>query len=147
MMTSKQLANTLDEMMKETRRGNLDWRIQIETTDDLDIALKQQLEENGITWTVDECFVEYLCTWRGQDFCMISYENILTHDQQTRSTSLIFLPPMGLRFFDVAQLAPHAIHADAYIVSRVHMLFEQLMTLYKENPLRCQLSVIDPLNN
>ena len=42
-MNARQLANSLDEMMKETKRGHLSWSMQIETTDDLD-ASKHYLE-------------------------------------------------------------------------------------------------------
>ena len=62
-------------------------------------------------------------------------------------TCLIFLPPLGMRYFDVAELAPYAVEADAYVSSKVHMLWEMLMELYRANPARCRLTVIDPLNN
>lgn len=78
---------------------------------------------------------------------MISYEHVLTHADQTRMTCLIFLPPLGMRFFDVAELAPYAIEADAYVSSKVHLLFEQLMVLYRTDASRCRLRVIDPLKN
>ena len=53
---------------------------------------------------------------------MISYERVLTHEDLTRMTCLIFLPPLGMRFFDVAELAPYAVEADAYLTSKVHLL-------------------------
>ena len=146
-MNARQLANSLDEMMKDTKRGHLNWSMQVETTDDLDASLKETFEQDGVTWLVDECFVEYACTWRGQDFCMISYEHVLTHEDQTRMTCLIFLPPLGMRFFDVAELAPYAIENDAYVSNKVHQLFEMLLALYRTDPSRCRLSVIDPLKN
>ena len=146
-MNARQLANSLDEMMKDTKRGHLSWSMQIETTDDLDASLKERLEQDGMEWLVDECFVEYACTWKGQDFCMISYEHVLTHGDQTRMTCLIFLPPLGMRFFDVAELAPYAIETDAYLTSKIHALWEMLMDLYRTDPSRCRLSVIDPLKN
>ena len=146
-MNARQLANSLDEMMKDTKRGHLNWSMQVETTDDLDASLKETLEQDGVEWLVDECFVEYACTWRGQDFCMISYEHVLTHADQTRMTCLIFLPPLGMRFFDVAELAPYAIENDAYVSNKVHLIFEMLLELYRTDPSRCRLSVIDPLKN
>ncbi len=146
-MDAQHLANTIDEMMKETKRGRLDWGMQIESTDDLDSSLKGTVEQDGRTWTVDECFVEYSCTWKGKDFCMISYEYVLTHDEATRMTCLIYLPPAGMRYFDVAELAPYAVQADAYLTNKVHMLWEMLMELRRSEPSRCRLSVIDPLKN
>jgi hypothetical protein len=147
MMTVKQLSNTLDEMMKETKRGHLNWSLQIESTDDLDASLKDTVTDNDVEWLVDECFVAYSCTFKGEDFCMISYEHVLTHDDQTRMTCLIFLPPLGMRFFDVEKLLPYAIDADAYISNKVHMLFDQLWELYQTDKSRCSLHVIDPLKN
>lgn len=146
-MNARQLANSLDEMMRETKRGRLNWGMQIETTDDLDESYKEKVEQDHTTWVVDECFVEYSCTFKGQDFCMISYEHIMTHEDQTRMTCLIFLPPLGIRFFDVTELAPYAIQADAYVTSKVHQLFELLMELYRANSAQCRLRVIDPLKN
>ena len=146
-MNARQLANSLDDMMKDTKRGHLSWSMQIETTDDLDASLKEKLEKDGTEWLVDECFVEYACTWRGQDFCMISYEHVLTHEDQTRMTCLIFLPPLGMRFFDVAELAPYAVEADAYLTNKVHQLWEMLLNLYRTEPSRCKIRVIDPLKN
>ena len=146
-MNARQLANSLDDMMKDTKRGHLSWSMQIETTDDLDASLKEKLEKDGTEWLVDECFVEYACTWRGQDFCMISYEHVLTHEDQTRMTCLIFLPPLGMRFFDVAELAPYAVAADAYLTNKVHQLWEMLLNLYRTEPSRCKIRVIDPLKN
>ena len=146
-MNARQLANSLDEMMKDTKRGHLSWSMQIETTDDLDASLKEKLEQDDVEWLVDECFVSYSCTWKGQDFCMISYEHVLTHENQTRMTCLIFLPPLGMRFFDVAELAPYAIESDAYLTSKVHMLWEQLMQQYRSGTGKVKIQVVDPLNN
>lgn len=147
MMNEKQLANMLDDMMKDTKRGNLNWKMQIEATDDLDDDLKKRFKKDGIEWVVDECFVEYTCTWRGNDFCMISYEHVLSFEDQTRMTCLIFLPPMGMRYFDVTELAPYAVNADAYLSSKVHILWETLMELFRTDPTRCRLTVIDPMKN
>lgn len=147
MMNVKQLANTLDEMMKETKRGRLSWQMQIETTDDLDASYKEIITQDGMDWIVDECFVSYACNFKGQDFCMISYEHVLTCADQTRMTCLIFLPPLGVRFFDVAGLAPYAVEADAYVSNKVHLLFDQLLELHRADASRCRLQVIDPLKN
>ena len=78
---------------------------------------------------------------------MISYEHVLTNEEQTRMTCLIFLPPLGMRFFDIAELAPYAVDADAYLTSKVHQLWEMLIGLYRTDPARCRISVIDPLKN
>ena len=146
MLTATGLAKQLDEMIKATNRGNLDWRMTIESTDDLAPELKEKFTaDDGIEYLVDECFVEYHCTYHNKEFNLISYEHVLTHDGNTRMTCLIFLPPQGIRFFDVALLSPYAIEADAYVSGKVHLLWETLFSLYKENPARVALRVIDPL--
>lgn len=147
MMNAKQLAATLDDMMKETKRGNLNWKMMIETTDDLDVSLKEKVTIDDTEWIVDECFVEYQCTYRKQDFCMISYEHVLTCGNRTQMTCMIYLPPLGMRYFDIDKLAPYAIVADAYVSNRVHQLWDMLMALYRTDSSRMQLRVIDPLNN
>lgn len=146
MLTATGLAKQLDEMIKATTRGNLDWRMTIESTDDLQPELKEKFTaDDGIEYLVDECFVEYTCKYNHKDFTMISYEHVLTHEDTTRMTCLIFLPPQGMRFFDVNQLAPYAVKADAIVSNKVHVLWETLMALYKETPSRIELRVIDPL--
>jgi hypothetical protein len=147
MMNAKQLSSTLDEMMKETKRGHLNWSLQIESTDDLDASVKDTVSEDGRQWLVDECFVSYSCSFRGEDFCMISYEHVLTCQDQTRMNCLIFLPPPGMRFFDLSKLLPYAIDADACIAGKAHMLFEQLWALHQTDEGRCRLQVIDPVKN
>ena len=148
MMTSKQLGATIDDRIKETKRGNLDWKMQIESTDDLSVDLKEKyIDENDKTWIVDECFVAYECLYKRQPFCMISYEHVLTCEDKTRMTCLIFLPPLGMRFFDVAELAPYAVDADPILGNKVHMLWEQLMQQYRSGTGKVKIQVVDPLNN
>lgn len=145
MMNAKQLAATLDEMMKETKRGSLNWKMMIETTDDLDASLKEKVTIDDTEWIVDECFVEYQCTYHRQEFCMISYEHVLTCGDRTQMTCMIYLPPLGMRYFDIERLAPYAIVADAYVSNHVHQLWDMLMALYRTDNSRVQLRVIDPL--
>ncbi len=144
-MTTNNLSRQLEDMIKETGKNHLSWNMVIESTDDLDESIKEKLEDDGITWTVDECFVEYSCQWKGKDFCLISYEHVLSHEDKTRMNALVFLPPLGMRYFDINTLAPYAIKVDSVLANRVHILFETLMTHVRADDHTVSLRVIDPL--
>ena len=145
MIKTKQLADQVDELVKETKKNGLAWKMQIETTDDLDAEMKEKLETEEGEYVVDECFVSYECVFRKKEFRMISYERILTKGETVRSNALIFIPPEGLRYFDVAVLAPYAVDNDAILSDRVHNLFMTLMELHKAGSEQVKLQYVDPL--
>ena len=72
------------------------------------------------------------CTYRGKEFCLISYEMIKTSGREIHTSNYLFLPPLGVRLFSLETLLPHSIEADAVLVSQVHMLWELLMELVKK---------------
>ena len=76
---------------------------------------------------------------------MISYERILTKGETVRSNALIFLPPEGLRYFDIAVLAPYAVDNNAILSDRVHNLFVTLMDLHREGASQIRVQYIDPM--
>ena len=145
MIKTKQLADQVEELVKETKKNGLTWKMQIETTDDLDADMKEKLETEEGDYIVDECFVSYECVYKKKEFRMISYERILTKDDTVKSNALIFLPPEGLRYFDVAVLAPYAVDNDALLSDRVHNLFKTLIDLHNEGSDQVKVSYIDPL--
>ena len=63
---------------------------------------------------------------------MISYEQIYTCGEKKKSCNLIFLPPLGVRFFDVDVLAPYAVEADQMLIYEVHMLWLTVLEQYKK---------------
>ena len=142
---TKQLSDQVEELIKETRKNGLVWKMQIETTDDLEADIKEKLETEEGEFVVDECFVSYECVYRKKEFRMISYERILTRGDAVRSNALIFMPPEGLRYFDVAVLAPYAVDNDAILSDRVHNLFKTLMELHNEGSDQVKVQYIDPL--
>lgn len=71
-MKPEELLQTLMKMQKETKDGTLNWRLEVQTTEGNEE--KYTVEEDEKTWTVDECYVSYHCTYRGKEFCLISYE-------------------------------------------------------------------------
>ena len=108
----EQLVRKVTDMIQKTREGKLHWDIQCQTTEYNDPAKKPVETEEGETWVIDECFVSYHCIDQEKEFLLVSYEQIYTCGEKKKSCNLIFLPPLGIRFFDVDVLAPYAVEAD-----------------------------------
>ncbi len=128
------LLHQLTEMVKETKAGKLHWDVRCQTTEYNDPERKPVVEENGTLWTVDECYVSYYCEYKGKEFLMISYEMLHTAGPKIQTTNLIFLPPLGIRIFDINMLLPYAVEASQMLVYEVHMLWMTLLEAYKKNP-------------
>lgn len=143
-MKSAFLTKTLDELIAETKKGHLNWRLELQSTDSLDDSAKHKVTEKGIEWTVDECFTSFYCKCRGKDHLMITYEQILRHKELVRSYNLVFLPPLNIRYFDVGFLSPYIVDADAVLLDRCHQLWTLVMDLYKERDGHVSLKMLDP---
>lgn len=106
---------------------------------------KYTVEEEGQTWVVDECYVSYVCEYRGKEFCMITYEMIKTSGAQVRTINYVFLPPLGVRLFSLHTLLEHSIKADAVLLSQIHVLWVLLMELVKKGngQVECYISQAD----
>ena len=61
--------------------------------------------------------------------------------EKKKSCNLIFLPPLGIRFFDVDVLAPYAVETDQMLVYEVHMLWLTVLEQYKKDPQSMELDV------
>ena len=88
-------------------------------------------KEDGIEWVIDECYVSYVCQYKGQDFCMITYEMIKTAGDKVSTMNMIFLPPMGIRLFNLNTLMPHSVKTSGVLANQVHNLWELLLGMYK----------------
>ena len=141
MKKETELMRELTELTKETRAGRIHWDIQYQTTEYNDPAQKPVEEEDGEKWIVDECFVGYHCIHHDKEFLLITYEQFYTCGDKKKSCNLIFLPPDGIRFFDVDVLAPYAVTADQMLVYEAHMLWPTILEVYKENPTLVKLDV------
>ena len=140
-MKPEELLQTLMKMQKETKDGTLNWRLDVQTTEGNEE--KYTVEEDEKTWTVDECYVSYHCTYRGKEFCLISYEMIKTSGREIHTSNYLFLPPLGVRLFSLETLLPHSIEADAVLVSQVHMLWELLMDLVKKQSSQVEFHITE----
>lgn len=143
MKKPEELLKQLTEMTKETKAGRIHWDIKCQTTEYNDVDKKPQVQEDGILWTVDECYVSYHCEYKGTEFLMITYEMLHTAGDKVKSTNLIFLPPLGIRYFDIHTLLPYSIDASQMLTYQIHTLWELLVEMYKANPASVAMDVTE----
>lgn len=134
MMKKKDLLRELPQMVKETRGGRLKWDVICQTTEFNPDEQKPVVEEDGKDWVVDECYVSYHCEYHGEEFVMITYEMIHSCGQDVRTMNLVFMPPLGIRVFDIHVLSDYAIENDQVLSYDVHMLWLALLEVHKNNP-------------
>ena len=137
MKKQEELYHEIAEMIKATKDGTLRWSVEVQTTEANPPEEKPVEEENGTAWTVDECYVSYYCKYRGREFCMITYEMIKTAKQagsgenRVTSSNMVFLPPLGLRFFDLHTLLPYSVEVSNVLLDAIHRLWVLLLDMYK----------------
>lgn len=134
MKKEDELLKCIPEMVKETKAGKLKWRITGQTTEYNDLKTKPTVQEEENLWVVDECYIEYLCEYKGKEFLMITYEMIHTCGNKKKTTNLIFMPPLGIRYFDIHTLLPYSINASQILTYSVHTLWLTLLETYKVRP-------------
>ncbi len=130
-MKQEELNHKLTEFLQETKEGKLKWTLEVQTSEGNDASEKPVETEEDEEWTVDECYVSYHCKSRDTDFCMITYELIRTSGERVKTSNMVFIPPMGVRFFDLRTLLPHSVETSAVLVSKIHQLWELLLEMYK----------------
>ena len=134
MKREDELLKQLMDMTKDTKAGKIHWDVKCQTTEYNDPASKPQVMEDDILWTVDECYVSYYCEYKGKEFLMITYEMIHTAGDQVKTTNLVFLPPLGIRYFDIHTLLPYAVENSNMLSYQVKNLWSMLLDMYKANP-------------
>lgn len=142
MKKPEELSRLLNELQKATKEGKIRWNIQVQTTEHNDLTTKPVEVENGVSWVIDECYVAYVCKYKGQDFCMITYELIKTAGDKVQTTNLVFLPPMGIRAFHLQTLLPYTIQTSNVLANQIHNLWELILLLYKNDKTSVYLDVI-----
>lgn len=113
MKRQEELSRELTELITATKEGKIRWNLQVQTTEANDAAEKPVERENGVEWTIDECYVSYYCEYKGKEFCMITYEMIKTAGEKVTSGNMVFCPPLGVRFFDLRTLMPYSVETSA----------------------------------
>ena len=134
MKRPEELSHMLTEMYNDTKDGKIRWNLSVQTTENNEVSEKPVEVEDGVSWTIDECYVSYYCKYKGQDFLMITYEMIETAGDKVHTTNMIFLPPLGIRVFQLPMLLPYAVQASGVLANQIHNLWELLLAMKKADP-------------
>jgi hypothetical protein len=134
MKKTEELVKQLTDMVKDTKAGKVHWNVICQTTEYNDADSKPTVEEDGVSYTVDECYVSYHCEYKGKEFLMITYEMIHTAGDKVKTTNLVFLPPLGIRYFDIHTLLPYSVETTQMLTYQVHALWTLLLDMRKANP-------------
>ena len=130
MKKEEELIRDLREMVKDTKAGKVNWNIIEQTTEYNDSESKPIVDEDGTKWQVDECYVSFNCEYKEKEFLMITYEMIHTAADVQRTTNLVFLPPLGIRYFDLNTLLPYSVENSNMLSFEIHVLWELLLAMY-----------------
>lgn len=131
-MQTKTLIKQLNEMIKMTKEGHLNWIVEMETTEANPQEEKARVLEEGREWVVDECFTSFSCQYQNQQFCLITYEIIKQCAGKVRTVNMAFLPPAFQRMFDLNHLIEYTVEMDQTLALTIHQLWELLMQQKKE---------------
>ena len=131
MKREEELLREIREMVKETKAGKISWKIIVQTTEYNEKEKKPVVWEDEQEWQVDECYVSFNCEYKGKEFLMITYEMIHTSADVQHTTNLVFLPPLGIRYFDLNTLLPYSVENSNMLSYEIHMLWEVLLSMYK----------------
>ena len=136
MKKQEEIFHEIQDMMGETKEGRIRWSVEVQTTEANPVEEKPVEHEDGLDWTIDECYVSYYCKYKGKDFCLITYEmlktaNSSTGEQKVKSSNMVFLPPLGIRLFDLRTLLPYSVETSSVLLNQIHNLFVLLMDLHK----------------
>lgn len=134
MKRQEELNRMLTDLIRATREQKIRWSVEVETTEANDPEQKPVEKEDGVPWTVDECYVSYYCKYKGREFCMITYELIKTSGERVLSGNMVFLPPLGVRYFDLHTLLPYSVDTSKVLLDQVHRLFMMLLDIHKADP-------------
>lgn len=141
MKKDEELIRKLTGLIKETESNHVKWKIICQTTDYNDANSKPKECIDGELWTVDECFVSYECTYKGEHFLMITYEMIHSNGKEQKSSSFVFLPPLGIRLFDLHVLLPYSVSNSKMLTYVVHSLWVLLLKKYKKHDDKIELEI------
>ena len=141
MKKEDELLKQLMDLTKDTKAGKIKWDVKCQTTEYNDPEKKPKIMEDGILWMVDECYVSFYCEYKGKEFLMITYEMVHTAGDKVKTTNLIFLPPLGIRYFDIRTLLPYSIEANNMLSYQVKSLWSMLLEMYKAKSTNVTLDV------
>lgn len=141
MKQEEELLRDLREMIKDTKSGKVSWKIIQQTTEYNDSDTKPTVMEDDKEWVVDECYVSYYCEYKGKEFLMITYEMIHTSGNLQRTTNLVFLPPLGIRYFDLNTLLPYSVENSNMLSYEIHELWLLILEMCRNQSEQISLEV------
>ena len=65
MKKQEEIFREFQEMMGETKEGRIRWSVEVMTTEANPAEEKPVEHEDGLDWTIDECYVSYYCKYKG----------------------------------------------------------------------------------
>lgn len=86
MKKGAELLRKLPDLVKNTKEDKLQWNIEFQTTEYNDPSEKPTEEIEGKSWMLDECFVSYHCICKGEEFLLITYEQIASCEEKRSRT-------------------------------------------------------------
>ena len=66
MKKQEEIFREIQEMMGETKEGRIRWSVEVMTTEANPAEEKPVEHEDGLDWTIDECYVSYYCKYKGK---------------------------------------------------------------------------------
>ena len=64
----------------------------------------------------------------------ISVQTTENNEDKVHTTNMIFLPPLGIRVFQLPMLLPYAVQASGVLANQIHNLWELLLAMKKADP-------------
>ena len=78
MKKQEEIFHEIQDMMGETKEGRIRMECRGSDYGANPVEEKPVEHEDGLDWTIDECYVSYYCKYKGKDFCLITYEMLKT---------------------------------------------------------------------
>jgi len=130
-MKEEELIKRIKRLLEETQKGKVKWKVDVQTTEYNDNKYIEEVD--GVKWTIDEVYVNYYCEYNSEVFNMITYEMIRSDGVNTNTNTFVFFPPNGIRFFNLRTLLPYSVTSSSMTVQSIHMLWNFLLELAKNN--------------
>jgi hypothetical protein len=74
MKKQEEIFHEIQDMMGETKEGRIRWSVEVQTTEANPVEEKPVEHEDGLDWTIDECYVSYYCKYKYYfSFCRYNF--------------------------------------------------------------------------
>ncbi len=111
-MTPEFLNSTLEHLYERTKEGKQNWKVRRKTAKFKKNPENPVAKTEGKQWVVDECYTAYSCEEHGNEFVMITYENIESLRKEG-GRNIVMLPVPNPHYCDL-----DLVGQDAYAISQ-----------------------------